>query len=293
MRLPSRERVRRVLGVGTAVASIFGSLLAAWPAAGCGAPGIVLLCFGSVGVLAFLGLLWRGRSSSLPARICAWVLLGGMLATAMVGVMSVLPWALLAGGLLLLAALVDRPKGWPEGFAAAGSLVVGGTLTFTVLYQATVRWRIDEVEVPIQSSIRGFLSPIDYSDAFRVEAPPQASPGSRGMATILFRSLRPCWLRPPSEALLDSMDLTVGSTLGAWPIYWRGEDELVVGLNRSFIDLRLSILITGSGADRSVIVSTVARFNNWLGRLYFVPVRLGHRIVLADATRAIRGHLDE
>jgi len=289
----TREGLRRVLTAGAVVSSVLGALLAARASARCGVPEILPLCLGTIGLLAFFGLFWRARSGSLAARTCVWALIGGLLATAIVGVMSVLPWALVAGGLLLLAALLDRPEDGTERLAAAGSFVVFAALTFTVLYQSTIRWGIDEVRVPAQSSVTDFLSPIDYADAFRVEVPASVSPGGRGLATTLIRSLRPCWIEPPAQELLDSMDPSVGSDVGGWPIYGLSEDELVAGLNRSFIDLRLSILIMGSGADRSVVVSTIARFNNSLGRLYFVPVRLAHRIVLADAMRAIRANVEE
>ena len=220
-------------------------------------------------------------------------LMGGLLATAIVGVMSVLPWALVAGGLLLLAALLDRPADGTERLAAAGAFLVATALTFTVLYQSTIRWGIDEVELPEQSLVTESLSPIDYSDAFRVQVPVHPALDSEGLAGVLLRSLRPCWAGPPSQEYLDSMDPAVGSKIGDWPIYLSNENEIVAGLNRSFIDLRLSILLVHSDADRSVIVSTVARFNGWLGRLYFVPVRLGHRIVLADAMRRIQAHLSQ
>ncbi len=64
-----------------------------------------------------------------------------------------------------------------------------------------------------------------------------------------------------------------------------------LGLDRSFIDLRLSILLREEEASVSVIATTVARYNNWIGVVYFVPVRYGHQIVLADTMRKTKAAL--
>jgi len=289
--LLKRETMAGVLGAGVAISCILGSVFSARSSEKCGAPGILLVVFGALGALAFIGLLWHVRSRSVPARYSSWIVLGGILATAIVGVMSVLPWALLAGGLLLLAALLDVPRDPTGRIAALGLLSAGGLLAFIGLYQTTIRWGIDEVPVPAQSLVAESLSPIDYSDAFRVQVPTDATLDSAGRAEVLILSLRPCWVESPSREILDSLDPAVGSDLGHWPVYGSTENELVVGLDRSFIDLRLSLLMVHSDVERSVIVSTVARFNDWRGRLYFLPVRLAHRIVLADAMRRIQAYL--
>jgi hypothetical protein len=38
-------------------------------------------------------------------------------------------------------------------------------------------------------------------------------------------------------------------------------------------------------ADRQVVVSTIVRFHNWLGRAYFVPVRPFHRLIVPAMIR--------
>ena len=245
----------------------------------------------ALGVLGLLALLWRGKSRSTPATYSIWAVLGGILASAIVGVMSVAPWVLLAGGLLLLAALPGAPRGRRGIGAATGSFIAGLVLTLLVLYGTTIRWGIDEVQVPAESLVGASLSPVDYSDAFRVHLPTTTTLDAATRADVLVRSLRPCWVEPPPPASSNEPDQAVGEALGDWPIYHNTEDELVVGLNRSFIDLRLSFLLVQSQTEPSVVVSTVARFNDWRGRLYFLPVRVAHRIVLADAMRRIQSHL--
>ena len=40
-----------------------------------------------------------------------------------------------------------------------------------------------------------------------------------------------------------------------------------------------------------VTIPAVARYNNWMGRLYFIPVRFGHQIVLSDTMRRVEAQL--
>ncbi|MBW4457320.1 MAG: DUF2867 domain-containing protein [Nostoc indistinguendum CM1-VF10] len=40
-----------------------------------------------------------------------------------------------------------------------------------------------------------------------------------------------------------------------------------------------------SGIGSWVVVSTVVKFNNWLGRAYFVPVRPVHKIIVPAMMR--------
>ena len=55
----------------------------------------------------------------------------------------------------------------------------------------------------------------------------------------------------------------------------------------SFIDLRLTLRLAEGDAGPTVSATTIARYNDWWGRLYFIPVRYGHRIVLADTMRRL------
>jgi hypothetical protein len=192
-----REGIAVALGAGVAISSILGSVIYAQASARCGSPGILLVAFGVMGTLAFFAVIWRVKTHSAPAIYSVWTLLGGILATAVVGVMSVFPWTLLAGGLLFLATLLDPQRGWRGLTTSAGFLVAGAFLTFIGLYQATIRWGIDEVEVPAESLVTEFLAPIDYSDAFRVQVPVHAPLDVAGRGEVLLRSRRPRWVGPP------------------------------------------------------------------------------------------------
>jgi hypothetical protein len=58
------------------------------------------------------------------------------------------------------------------------------------------------------------------------------------------------------------------------------------------LDFRISIQCTGIDAGSQLRVITVVKFNNLLGRVYFLPVKPIHRIIVPAmmdrAARAIR-----
>lgn len=67
-----------------------------------------------------------------------------------------------------------------------------------------------------------------------------------------------------------------GENIGPWPIYFIGESELVAGRDDKHLDFRLSVLKAGAGQTPTVIVSTVCRTHNWVGRLYLRAVTPFH-----------------
>ena len=41
----------------------------------------------------------------------------------------------------------------------------------------------------------------------------------------------------------------------------------------------------------TLTMTTLVKFNNWVGRAYFVPVRIGHKMVVPAMLRALRARL--
>jgi hypothetical protein len=83
-----------------------------------------------------------------------------------------------------------------------------------------------------------------------------------------------------------------GDTIGAWPIYFLSDDELVAGRDNRHLDFRVSVLKQSVDGVPSAVVSTVCRTHNRFGELYLkivVPFhRWGLRRLLAEAHRAGR-----
>ena len=60
----------------------------------------------------------------------------------------------------------------------------------------------------------------------------------------------------------------------------RNENEIVVGENDKHLYFRISVLKKESGQKSEVYLTTVVRFNNIMGRLYFLPVKPFHKLVV-------------
>ncbi len=107
-----------------------------------------------------------------------------------------------------------------------------------------------------------------------------------------------CLLLPTSvdASFLNSVDefeCNQGDVVGTWSIYYRSPKEIITGFDRSFIDFRVSLFVTETSGAWSITATTVARFNNIWGRLYFIPVRYGHMIVLGETMRRMKHALTQ
>lgn len=69
----------------------------------------------------------------------------------------------------------------------------------------------------------------------------------------------------------------VGQTIGPWPVFFVGENELVAGRDNTHLDFRLSVLKEGSGASACAVVSTVCRPHNRSGRVYISAIAPFHK----------------
>lgn len=84
----------------------------------------------------------------------------------------------------------------------------------------------------------------------------------------------------------------VGQTIGPWPIYFMGDDELIAGRENKHLDFRLSVLKQGKGPTASVVVTTFCCTHNRFGRAYLRLIgpfhKWGVRRLLSRAVAAGR-----
>ena len=64
------------------------------------------------------------------------------------------------------------------------------------------------------------------------------------------------------------------------PIIEKNENEIVMGSDDKHLYYRISVMKKEIGQQSEIYLNTVVRFNNILGRLYFLPIKLGHKLVV-------------
>ena len=64
------------------------------------------------------------------------------------------------------------------------------------------------------------------------------------------------------------------------PTIENNENEIVMGSDDKHLYYRISIMKKQIGQETEIYLNTVVKFNNLWGRLYFIPVRLGHKLVV-------------
>jgi len=175
---------------------------------------------------------------------------------------------------------------------------VTGTVGHPVRYSRRARLtvalgspRVRAVRVPDQAGLlHEVVAPLDLADAYAVRVPPGTSTDPRDWADAVFRN-------PPRtvvallhlrNALVTRLGIERGDE-SAFDTITRNDRELLLGVDASHLDFRVSVLVEPDADGATVTVSTVAAVRSHTGRVYLAVVRLVHpAVVKAMLRRAAR-----
>ena len=65
---------------------------------------------------------------------------------------------------------------------------------------------------------------------------------------------------------------------------------MILGEDDKHLNFRVSLFIdhrNDEEANKKLIISTTIKFNNWFGRLYFLPVRPFHKLIVVAMLKKI------
>ncbi len=71
------------------------------------------------------------------------------------------------------------------------------------------------------------------------------------------------------------------------PVLYRSEQEIVMGMNDKHLYFRLSVLKIAKQDGSQIFLTTVVRFNNVGGRIYFALIRLFHGLIVRTMLRRL------
>ncbi|WP_336963433.1 DUF2867 domain-containing protein [Chryseobacterium contaminans] len=100
-----------------------------------------------------------------------------------------------------------------------------------------------------------------------------------------------------SDPAKEAEDFTceVGERYGLFKVFNKTSNEIVMGENDKHLDFRISLLFDknqGGQDENSLTISTTVKFHNWLGVLYFLPVRPFHKLIVPSMLKNIINKLE-
>jgi hypothetical protein len=272
----------------TIFVSVGGAMIYFRSMAGKGVLPLFPILLASLGLLGVIARIISILGSGLVGMLALSIILGILVVMMGMTIMSIAPWvALTLVGLGLSLGLGFRidPNNIPVSLLA---MVSGGLVSFPILLRIVTTNGIEMIEAIHSTRVGEAFPQIDYEDTFRVLLPEDHKADIQSVGEAFAISLRPWWLKVPVRREADPVEFKPGSNFGGWEVFHKSASELIIGLDRNYIDLRISLLIKRDKDGVTVNATTVARYNNLLGRLYFIPVRFGHQIVLADTMRRLQ-----
>ncbi len=74
----------------------------------------------------------------------------------------------------------------------------------------------------------------------------------------------------------------VGERIGLFKVFDKTNNEIILGEDDRHLDFRVSLLFDKNEdeEENSLTISTTVKFHNWLGVLYFLPVRPFHKLIV-------------
>lgn len=131
------------------------------------------------------------------------------------------------------------------------------------------------------------LPGFQFADAYAVDSPPGMDAVS---ATRAVFSHVPGWiagLMTLRNKLVAPLGLKAGPPTG-FPVIREAADEVLMGLDDKHLDFRIVVAVGPDGANvRRVVVTTVVRTHNLLGRSYLRAIMPFHRLIARRMTERV------
>ena len=97
------------------------------------------------------------------------------------------------------------------------------------------------------------------------------------------------------QKILDNFKCEKGEQMGFFKVFDKTSDEIILGEDDKHLNFRVSLFIDQQNenkTDKKLIISTTVKFNNWFGRLYFLPVRPFHKLIVPRMLQGIIANIE-
>ncbi|GGX33698.1 DUF2867 domain-containing protein [Aquimarina muelleri] len=177
--------------------------------------------------------------------------------------------------------------------------------------------KIIKTTLPTNSILNTLDKKYDYTDSFQgIVYDPKNDFTSTDLGKAFFRS-GPKWvgalftlrnkivslfglktsnINKDRKKLLENFKCEPGDQLGLFKVFGKKENEVILGEDDKHLNFRVSLFkkqYTNGEKNKEIIVSTTVEFNNWFGKLYFLPVRPFHKIIVPIMLKGIIKELEK
>ncbi|MEG0925144.1 DUF2867 domain-containing protein [Chryseobacterium sp.] len=93
----------------------------------------------------------------------------------------------------------------------------------------------------------------------------------------------------------ENFTYEVGERVGLFKIFGKTSNEIVLGEDDKHLDFRVSLLFDKNIDQKEanfLTISTTVKYHNWLGILYFLPVRPFHKLIVPAMLKNMIVHLE-
>ena len=144
-----------------------------------------------------------------------------------------------------------------------------------------------QTTIPEKSIVANGFDRIDYSDTYRIVQP--TSDSAEEIAGEIFNPPKWVnWLLYIRNSIVGTLGLKTkkekreGQTT-YFVLIEKSENEIVMGENDKHLDFRVSVFV--DRANSFIYLTTIVRFNNFLGKVYFLPVKPFHKLIVKSCLK--------
>ncbi|MGV0754388.1 DUF2867 domain-containing protein [Empedobacter brevis] len=89
---------------------------------------------------------------------------------------------------------------------------------------------------------------------------------------------------------LDNFKCEKGEQFGLFKVFDKTKNEVILGEDDKHLNFRISLFldtIADTSEQKNLIITTTVKFNNVFGRLYFLPVRPFHKLIVPAILKGV------
>lgn len=96
------------------------------------------------------------------------------------------------------------------------------------------------------------------------------------------------------QKILENFKGEKGEQIGLFKVFDKTEDEIIFGEDDKHLNFRVSLFIDKQNKyEYKLVISTTVKYINWFGRLYFLPVRPFHKIIVPTMLKGIIKNIEQ